>query len=433
MINHWINYRLKWGQSVFLAGVMALAACGEETDDKEETIAKLKILAIRAESPDMHPGDVTQVKVLLGAPGAISVTTVIFPIALADARSFVPGSGSVNERTSGGAAAGVAFNYLGDTTIPVPPVAPWMAIAGEAAPAYASVFYQAPVTPGAYSLAAFVTAEKVTISDIRKQDRINGLLAGSLKALKTVRVIPVGQPLNKNPEIRSLVVEKRWARESKKNSEKESPLKPDGFRVRPNEVIRVKANVKDEDPKRPSALWWITGGKVNGYGRRDIDWVAPEEPGIETLICVVLDREGGTAWSMVDVRVGDPSPVRIAVSDKGKIDSKKAPDRLRDAVSKDAKVVPLVSSGGRMLWLGFANAASATTTLGGLADGKAVLVSGTLIPDKHSRLGWFLNAPVFEGYAEDTTLPVPTAGDINSVPPKAIQVTLKIDGLITRP
>lgn len=401
--------RVTKAKAILGMALLAVAGCGEAAPDQIDNILKLKILAIRAERPDLLPGETTQIKILAAAPNATSMTTFVVPFAQTVASDFGEGRADFGS-------AGTAYGYAPGSTIPVPPIDLGVRLGGESAPNFGVAYYQAPATPGSYTLGAFVREGTPSISlhstaaelDAQLQAEMNR----ALKAIKTIRVKPKGETLNENPRITALVPEKRWRKLSDTGG-LESPIAPAGFVVRPKEIIRVRVDFEDEKPERPSTVWWKTGGDFYGYGRNDADWVAPEKADIHTLIAVNLDREGGVDWFFQDVAV---SPA-------------KAPLEARSAGAGVAQSVLLARSNGRMLWLGFADPVSAAAVEKALSGGKPVVVAGTLQADPVARLGWYLDAPALVGFAADLTDSVVTANDINSVRQKQ-PVLMRFDELI---
>lgn len=388
---------------MFLA--LAPAACGgEPSADRIDTIAKLKILAVRAEKPALYPGETSRVDVLVAAPEPTSMTTMVIAFAQDVAADFGKGRARFGE-------AGTTFGFLPGTTIPTLPVAAGVDLPRKGAPNFGSVYYQAPATPGAYTLGAFVR-EGVPAIDLADPESagkvIQAEIAVALKALKTMLVVPAGEPKNANPVIHRLVPERRWKQVSADTGQREDEIEPDGFVVLPEQVLRLRPEFTDEKPKRPSAVWWISGGETNGNGRTDIDWVAPAKAGIETIICVLLDREGGADWYFQDVAV-----------DAAKL--------VPDVPAAGATEAVLALSGGRMVWLQFP-AGATTAALRKAVGVKPQLVRATVGLNAQARLGWMLMEPVYEGVAAPAT--AATAQQIVGLPRGGPEVTLRIDAIV---
>lgn len=382
----------------------ATAACGEPPADRIETIVKFKILAVRAEKPDLRPGDTTRVEVLVGAPSPTSMTTFIVPFSQAAAADYGAGRADFT-------GAGTAFNYAPGTTNAIPPIDLGVPLPAKAAPNFGSAYYAAPPTPGAYTLGVFaregVPAVNLGASRDALQAQLREEMAAAFKAFKTVRVVAEGEPLNTNPVVTGLEPVKRW-RENK-DGRLTGPLDVEGFTLAPEQILRIKVNFTDEDPDRASAVWWITDGAIDGYDRQDMDYVAPKKAGLQTIIALLLDRQGGNTWYFQDVAVGvdDLTP--------------------EPPVAGAAKTL-LAQSGGRMLWLGFAEAASAATVTKALAK-KPVVLEGVPTPSAEARLGWYFDAPRFVGYADEVT-GAGVANDIYGVPRGKEPVRLVFQRLI---
>lgn len=390
---------------IVIAAALAAFSCGEEPTDRIENIVKFKILAVRAEKPDLHPGDVTRVEVLVGAPSPTSMTTFIIPFSQTTVSDYGKG-----KATFGG--SGATFNYLAGTTIAVPPIDLGVQLPAKAAPNFGAALYAAPATPGSYTLGVFAR-EGAPAVDITKpspalQAQLQAEMAAALKAFKTVRVVADGEPLNTNPVVTAMEPMKRWRKSD--GGKLTGPLEVEGFTLAPEQVLRMRPVFADEDVDRASVVWWVTDGRIDGYGRQDMDYLAPETPGIQTAIALVLDRQGGNTWYFQDVAVG--------VSALGP-----------DAVTSGATRTILAQSGGRMLWLGFGDAASATTVVKALTAQKPVVIEGTPRPEVAARLGWYLANPVFVGYADDIT-GATTANEVYGVPTGKVRARLRFDALI---
>lgn len=313
-------------QAILAAGL--LAACADEGADRIETVTKLKILAVRADHPDLLPGETTRVEVLVAAPGAVTVTTLIVPM---------------------GNAAGATFNFAAGSSEPAAPVD--RITASATAPGRGSVFYRAPLNAGAYTLGVFA-AEGTPAPESEE----------TLKALKTMRVRSPGEAVNENPEIVSLAATKRW----RIVGDERRSVAVEGFRLEPAEVVRIAGRVTDETPERVSLVWWVSHGRLEDYGRYDADFVAPEKPAIVTVIALALDRIGGAAWRIQDLAVGA---------------AKLTPD------------VPgahhlLASSGGRLVWIAFSDAASRDRVIRAMEHGDPAYVEAETVRDAGARLGW---------------------------------------------
>jgi hypothetical protein len=305
-----------------------VGGCAETGADRIDNIQKLKILAMKAEHPDLLPGETTSVEVLVASPRTGSITTAIVPMA-----------------HDGVAGSTFAFSESGTT-----PAAPVMAATVMPEnPQSVQFFYAAPQTPGTYDLAALVQegmAEKFAP-------------AGALKALKTVRVKEEGEALNENPEVEAVVMTKRW--KIVKQGEK-APVDVDGLRLEPGEVARLEAAFTDETPDRASVVWWTTSGEIEDYGRHDMDFIAPERPAIVTVVALVLDRDNGSDWFIQDLAVGV--------------------EQLEPEVAGDRPL--LVSSGGRFVWLDL----KAEDRLALMKAGGKATVAIDVVPDAAPRLGW---------------------------------------------
>ena len=384
-----------------------LTACGDQPADREETITKFKILAVRADEPDVHPGQITRVHVLVGSPTPTSFTTFIMPFSQDAAADFGGGRARFGE-------SGTAFNFFPGVTQPVLPVDLGVPLGGRALPNFGSAFYQAPATVGTYTLAVFAKEGAPAAGEFlgapeRAQAALQAQLSAALKAFKAIRVRPEGDTLNTNPVVTRMTVEKRWAKVIKEG-EKKKAIAPAGFTLLPEELIRVKTQITDENVKRASTVWWVTGGTVEGYGRQDVDFRAPKKKGIVTLIALVLDREGGNNWYFQDVAVGVNSLVP-------------------DITDEKASSAYLALSGGRMQWLGFADEASAAVAVSQLNAGVPIVLAGTVTAEPAARLGWYLANPVYLGASDDITASV-TASDIVAPPAKPFPVRMRFDGLV---
>lgn len=384
---------------------LALVACGDEPEDRIETIVKFKILAVRAEKPDLRPGDVTRVEVLVGSPSPTSMTTFIIPFTQTVVADY--GKGRANFADSG-----LTFNYLGDSTKPTLPIDIGVPLPAKASPNAGAAFYAAPATPGAYTLGVFVREGAPVVDPALPpaalQAQLQGEMAAALKAFKTVRVVADGEPLNTNPVVTGMEPMKRWRRSE--DGRLRGAIGVEGFTLEREQVLRMQPVFTDENVDRASTVWWITGGSIDGYGRNDMDYKAPEKAGIQTVIALVLDRQGGNTWYFQDVAVGV---------------SALAPD----AVTTGATRTILAQSGGRMLWLGFGDPASAATVVKALTAQKPVVVEGTPRAEATARLGWYLADPVFVGYADDVTDAM-TANDVTGVPRGKVRARLRFDALI---
>lgn len=388
-----------------IAAALTALGCGEQSDDRIETIVKFKILAVRAEKPDLRPGDVTRVEVLVGAPSPTSMTTFIIPFSQSVAADY--GQGRANF-----AGSGLAFNYLPGTTIAVPPIDLGVPLPAKPSPNFGTAYYAAPATPGAYTLGVFVR-EGAPAIDLAKpspalQAQLQAEMSAALKAFKTVRVVADGEPLNTNPVVTAMEPMKRW-RESE-GGKLRGAIGVEGFTLAPEQVLRMRPVFTDEDVDRASVVWWITDGSIDGYGRQDMDYMAPKQAGIQTVIALVLDRQGGNAWYFQDVAVNV---------------SALAPDAVTTAATRTI----LAQSGGRMLWLGFGDDASAATVVKALTAQKPVVLEGTPRADATARLGWFFSDPVFVGYADEIT-DATTANDVTGVPTGKVRARLRFDALI---
>lgn len=387
------------------AALTALTACGEEPADRIETITKVKILAVRAAQPDLRPGDVTRVEVLVAAPSPTSMTTFIIPFSQTVVADY--GQGRANFAESG-----LTFNYLPGTTIAVPPIDLGVPLPAKPSPGFGAAYYAAPATPGAYTLGVFVR-EGAPAIDLAKpspalQAQLQAEMASALKAFKTMRVVADGAPLNTNPVVTGMEPMKRWRKSE--DGRLRGAIGVEGFTLAPEQVLRMRPLFTDEEVDRASVVWWITEGSIDGYGRQDMDYKAPENAGIQTVIALVLDREGGNTWYFQDVAVG--------------VDAL-APD----AVTQGSARTILAQSGGRMLWLGFGDGVSAATVVKALAAQKPVVLEGTPRADARARLGWFFSDPVFVGYADDVTGAI-TANEVTGVPRGKVRARLRFDSLI---
>lgn len=385
--------------------LLASARCAPPPDDRFETIRKLKILAVRVADPDLSPGQHTRVDVLLAAPTPVSASVFVTAVARDESRRVQRGRNDFESGAEGFASAGTTYNpgMLWGLPLAVTQVS-------LVRPGVASVFYAAPATPGIYSLAIAVKEGPPPL--FLSRDDLAEQIRASLKAFKLVRVRAVGEPRNTNPVIESLRVTRRWRIEEQGDGlpPKTFALRPaGGFTMAVDQRVRIQARLRDETPERVSVTWWVTGGRVAGYGRQDFDLETSRDPGIYTIIALALDRQGGSDWYVQDI-VMHPEQVVPEVS---------------------GQVSLLTLSGGRMTWLGFALAASATTVETALAQGP-VVVRGLLTADLTSRLGWHLDAPVL--VTDATTLGVPrlTAADIYSSPAVPIPIALRLDELVLR-
>jgi hypothetical protein len=387
-------------RSLGLIVPLLLAACGEEETDRIDTLVKMKILAVRADHPTLYPGEKTRVDVLVGAPGPTSFTTLATVFSQDAAADFGQG------RARYGSAGTTSAYFPPAVTSPWPAVAPGVVIGARGAPNWGPVAYQAPATPGAYTLGVFVRpgVPDIDLADPKRAGaQIRAEIDKALKALKTVLVVPVGEPKNENPVIHRIAAVRRW-KEVDGSGRRSGELSLSGFRVQPSQVLRLKPIFTDEKPKRPSAVWWITGGETNGNGRTDIDWVAPAKAGIETIICVLLDREGGADWYFQDVAVG--------VS------------KLKPDVPVEGTETLLALSGGRLVWLPFPTGTTAAALKEAVAKAPQI-VRATLRANSNARLGWELKNPVYEGMAARAT--AETAQSIVGKPEGKKDVTVRVD------
>ncbi len=391
------------------AMLATLAACGGQSDDRSETIVKAKILAVRAASPELHPGGVTRVDVLVGAPDAVTVTAFTIPIAQEMIGDYADGNADFRN-------AGVAWNFVTASTVVCPPIAApllprCMPVDGVSAaaetPGVASTWYQAPVTPGTYTIAAFV---KNGVPASLKPAQLQAELTASLKTLKGIVVRAAGEPLNRNPVPRGLTVEKRWRlNDPERNPYDRTPLEAGGLDGRDGELLRIKANFDDEDMERVSAYWFITAGSIQGYGRTDMDYRPPAKPGIVSLIAVLLDRTGGNNWWIQDFAVG--------------LDELKPEAPAPEAL--------LVESEGRLFWLGFAAGDTvATDVAAGLAAGP-VVVEAEVVASPAYRLGWRLGDMAYAGALTEGTAGTLTAAQISESVPTG-RVAVRLDRLVKR-
>ncbi len=387
--------------------VLAVASCGDPSDDRFETIAKLKVIGVRAEKPELHPGDTTRIDVLLAAPDKVTVTTFVMPFSAMAVQQFGDGTADFTS-------AGMAYNFVTGTTYPCPPfdvsalprcLAFDLATAGLAVPGVSRSYYQAPVTPATYYLAVGATEGLLELSpnaDLAEVQR------RSLKAIKEIRVRKEGEELNRNPEPTGMKVLKRWRIENAEATVPDRvPIEPGGFTIEADELMRITPVFNDETPERVSVTWWLSAGAFDGYGRQDADFRSPDKPGIATLIALLLDRTGGNNWFVQDIAV--------------------RPADLKPEVQ--APYTTLVRSAGRLFWLGFPEDASAAVMAAELRKGEPVVVGGTLTPMSGMRLGWQLVEPVYLGHAADITEPVITASDIDGLS-AAFPVRMRLDEII---
>jgi hypothetical protein len=387
-------------------------ACGEPHPDQIDNLHKFKILAVRAESPDLHPGGVTQVKVLAGAPGSTSMTTFVMPFSQTVVADYGQGRAQFGS-------AGTAYTFAPGTTMAVPAIDLGVSLPAQPAPNFGTAYYHAPVTPGTYTLGVFAR-EGVPTIDLAGgaaglQRQLAAEMESALKAFKTIRVRAANEPLNKNPKITALVPEKRWRKLV--DGALKNPIAPEGFVVGKEQVVRVRVDFEDEKPDRPSTVWWKTDGDFYGYGRNDADWVAPDKAGIYTLIAVTLDREGGVDWFFQDLAV---SPGVLE------------PDAVGPVTEPVTASFVLAQSGGRMLWLRFDEAAAGDEVANALSSGPVVL-GGVVQSSAESRLKWSLAQPGLVGTAADVTTPVITANDIYGVPRAKTPVQMRFDALVAGP
>ena len=395
-----------WKQCLWSGLVLGLLACGEPAEDRFETVTKLKILAVRAESPDLYPGQSTRVEVLMAAPQDISVTTFLQPFAADLVQDFGQGDADLQ----GG---GLAFQVTGSTypCYPLPMeltrCLPFdLTRTGVEKPGIASFEYRAPAMPGSFFVAVGAQEGRLDLSpdlDLAEEAR------RALKAVKTIRVLPEGEALNRNPEVWAAEVTHRWRVENAESLRiEQEPLPLAGLTMDTGEMVRVRLQFDDEDADRVSATWWISEGSIRGFGRTDMDYVAPARAGLVTVIGLLLDRQGGNTWWIQDLAV--------------------QPEALAPDIGGDHTM--LVRSAGRMFWLGFEQAATAATVADVLSGGEPAIVEGDLVAHPSSRLGWNLGGPVLVESPELVTGSTITATDIREVSAAGRRVYMRIDEII---
>ena len=389
--------------TVFLA---SLLACGEPSADRFETVTKLKILAVRAESPELHPGETTRVDVLMAAPDKVDVTTFMQPFSAAVVQDFGRGEAQL-------VGAGMAYQDITETTFPCPPIPnahprclPFdLTPTGLEKPGVASLYYEAPATTGAFFVAVGAREGVLTLSpdmDLAEETR------RALKAIKEIRVRPEGETLNRNPEVLGAEVTQRWRLERPEALRPdEYPLPVSDMTLGKGEMVRLALRFTDEEEERVSATWWISAGDVRGFGRTDMDYVAPERAGMVTVIGLLLDRQGGNNWWIQDLAV--------------------APDEMEPDISANHAL--LVRSAGRIFWLGFAEASTAASVAAAVRDQEEALVEGDLTAHPTARLGWNLANPVLVG-APDATTETTAVADVGQVSASPERVRMRIDAVI---
>ena len=130
----------------------------------------------------------------------------------------------------------------------------------------ASVTWTAPDSEGAYTVS-------VTVTDTR------GATASDS--------VSINVTANRPPEIDSLTADAMW--------------------TLPSGSLQVECNASDPDGHELRYAWTTTGGDIDDTGT-EVNWTAPEDPGIYSITVTVTDGHGGSDTGTLSVKVMPDQP-----------------------------------------------------------------------------------------------------------------------------